>query len=501
MPILGSFGAALRHVVIAIAPRRARPRRHAESAVQQLERRRLLSAGDLDLTFGDGGIVATDFGGENDQARAVLVQSSGKILVAGRAGGIDSDFLLARYEANGSLDAGFGGGDGFMLTDFGDGSGARAMATQADGKIVLAGYVERRTDVAAGYWDFALARYRPDGTLDPTFGGGDGIVVTDIVGGYDQAYSLAIQNDGKIVVAGSTFDMGPNAYPNDWNIVLARYNSDGSLDATFGGGDGLVITDFGTHGFEEAYSVAVQTDGRIVVAATWTNVLRYEADGDLDTTFGGGDGRVTIDFGGGGQATTTLALESYNRIVVAGSTYDSATGKTRFGLARLRADGSTDASFGGGDGIVTTDFQGLGGYAEAVTIQADGAILVAGVVSLSSQDTNFAIARYNIAGRLDRGFGGGDGIVTTDFGGNSDHARALAIQQDGKIVVAGAAGYFAGGLDAGLARYEGTGSGRPARTRVRPSRHAVRDLRPDMLRSLLHGVGGRARRGTPLSHK
>src|SRR6266536_6168109 len=151
--------------------------------------------GALDPSFGTGGQVTTDFGGF-DSAQAVAVQSDGKILAAGSSGG--GDFALARYNADGTLDSTFGSG-GKLTTDFGGFDVALGVALQADGKIVAVGG-------GGSGSDFALARYNADGSLDASFGSG-GMVTTDF-GGFEAATAVAIQGDGKIVVTGSTFSGG-----------------------------------------------------------------------------------------------------------------------------------------------------------------------------------------------------------------------------------------------------------------------------------------------------
>jgi uncharacterized delta-60 repeat protein len=171
----------------------------------------------------------------------VAIQSNGKIVVAGYAGG---DFALARYNPNGSLDPTFSG-DGKQMTDFGRFDGANGMAIQPDGRIVAAGF--------ALNGDFGLARYKPNGALDLTFSG-DGKQTTDFGGGSDGASGVALQGDGKIVAVG-------RGGPGD-DFALARYNPNGALDPTFSG-DGMQTTDFGASG-DGALGVALQGDGKIV---------------------------------------------------------------------------------------------------------------------------------------------------------------------------------------------------------------------------------------------
>jgi uncharacterized delta-60 repeat protein/CSLREA domain-containing protein len=338
--------------------------------------------------------------------------------------------------------------DGRVTTDFGGSDYGRAVAIQPDGKIVVAGY-------ASG--DFALLRYNVDGSPDPTFGSG-GKVTTDVAGSADKGYAVAIQPDGKIVVAGFSYVSG------DYDFAVARYHgSDGSLDDTFGSG-GTVTTDFDDHG-DYGYGLAIQPDGKIVVVGFGYvdsqydfAMARYDTYGNLDDTFGS-DGKVTTDFGLS-EWGSAVAIQPDGKIVVAGLT--DLDGDDDFAVARYQGnDGSLDDAFGSG-GKVTTDFAGDDDTAYAVTIQPDGKIVVAGESNVSGNN-DFAVARYNGEdGSLDAAFDGdsgmpgypGNGKVTTDFGGDDDTGNGVTIQPDGKIVAAGYA-MLSGTSDFALARYNG----------------------------------------------
>ena len=246
----------------------------------------------LDATFGAGGKVATVLG--KGQGEAIAIQPDGSIVVAGRALGESSfDFAVLRYLANGSLDTSFGSG-GVATVDLAAGSDDEAfgVALQADGKIVVVG----KTRVGGGTDDFGVARWHPDGTLDDTFGTA-GVTTTDIAGGHDGAQGVAIQADGAIVAAGNAGN-GPD---NDFGVV--RYLPDGTLDAGFGSG-GKVTTTIG--GMTDlAQAIALTADGAIVVvgrvapdggSASDFGLVRYLADGTPDPAFGDG-GIVRTDFG------------------------------------------------------------------------------------------------------------------------------------------------------------------------------------------------------------
>jgi uncharacterized delta-60 repeat protein len=399
------------------------------------------------MAFGYGK-VTTVFGAE-DRGYSVTVQSDGKILVAGYTSGVGSyDFALARYNSNGSLDASFDG-DGKVTTDFGADETGKSVTVQSDGKILVAGYSYSYIDSNSNL-NFALARYNSNGSLDTSFDG-DGKVTTDF-GALDSVTIVTFQSDGKILVAGHT-NLG-----GSYNFALARYNTDGNLDASFDG-DGKVTTDFGAD--ETGKSVTVQSDGKILVAGH-TNLggsynfalARYNSDGSLDASFDG-DGKVTTDFvvSAVGYSVT---FQSDGKILVAG--YTDLGVSSNFVLARYNTDGSLDASFDG-DGKVTTDF-GAYDLGHSVTVQSDGKILVAGssIIYGIKYSSNFALARYNTDGSLDTSFDG-DGKVTTNFGGNGD-GYSVTLQSDGKILVAGytslsgSANFF----HFALARYNSDGS-------------------------------------------
>ena len=288
------------------------------------------SDGSLDTTFGTGGTVTTGFGQVSAQAYAAAVQPDGKIVLAGYAnlnGG--ESFALARYNSNGTLDAGFGTG-GKVTTDFSSVSVAFAysVAIQQDGKIVAAG--ESRI---SGQRDFALARYNSNGTPDTGFGTA-GKVNTDFAGFDDLANVVTIQPDGKIVAAGAA--ASTSAASVSFDFGLARYNSNGTLDASFGRG-GKTTTDFA--GFADNPSaIALQGDGKIIVAGQASaNVAgdfalaRYNTDGTLDGTFGTG-GKAMTDFAGGDDRPTTVALQADGKIIAAGVA--EINGNTQLALAR-----------------------------------------------------------------------------------------------------------------------------------------------------------------------
>jgi uncharacterized delta-60 repeat protein len=353
--------------------------------------------GTLDNTFGNRGKVRTDFPGLAAVPSSVVIQPDGKIVVAGGAFPLFTfagDFKVVRYNPNGSLDTSFGDG-GIVTTIFPAGSYAFDVALQSDGKIIAAGtfFVDFNPGESSDT-DFALARYNPDGTPDATFGNG-GQVTTDFVGFEDDAFSVLIQPDGKIVAVGSAND--PATF---YDFAAARYLSNGTIDTTFGVA-GKVRTDFGDQNFDRARSAALQLDGRIVAAGFAIShgggvqnfaVARYTSNGVLDTTFSR-DGEAQIDFGNCCQSATKVLLQSDGKIIVVGGS-NGESSEDDFLLARLSPRGSLDNTFGVG-GEVRTSFGDLNGGANGAALQSDGKIVAVGFqATFSNQFANFALARY-----------------------------------------------------------------------------------------------------------
>ncbi len=418
------------------------------------------AGGDLDPSFGTGGKVVTDFDAFQDEAWAVAVQPDGKVVAGGftTTATTHRDFALARYQPDGTPDPSFGaaGRVTFDFSGVGDNDWISSVALQPDGKIIAAG----STDVGLNS-GFAVARFQPDGTLDPGFGVG-GKVTSIVEGTSSRANAMAVQADGKIVVVGSSFNPGDGSV----DFALARYLPDGTLDPSFGVGGMQAVDTFGDSEVFDA--VALQGDGKIVATGrTCTNLpscsftlIRFLPDGNLDLGFGtGGQGGGFVitgfdgddNFGNDNDDARAVAIQPDGKIVAAGN---AAGLGNAFALARYLPDGRLDRRFGN-RGTVTIVVNG-GGNANALVIQADGKLVVGGVTGIpgTGSSLDFTLLRLTPTGRLDRRFGV-DGAVFTDFGGgagfNNDIVRALAIQADGKLVAAGS-----GGGDQGffaLARY------------------------------------------------
>ncbi len=361
-------------------------------------------------------------------------------IVVAGSGEFGYSIALARYHANGSLDNSFGNG-GRVVTFVRGRSSASGIAIQADGKIVIAGFSGSSSSVGS----FVVVRYENNGSLDTSFDG-DGKVIIDM-GNFNSASDIVIQPDGKIVVVGRSGVIGTGNYA----FAVARLNSDGSLDASFDG-DGRVITSLGSYSFGAA-AVALQTDGKIIAAgnsgSTYSTadfaLVRYNADGSLDASFDG-DGKVITAVSSSFDGAYAVAVQTDGKIVAAGSSQ-----RIMMAVVRYNINGSLDTSFDG-DGIVLTP--GIDdAYASSVVIQSNGKIVAAGAFY-----PNFALVRYNPNGSLDTSFGG-DGIVTTNFdepGFPGDGGvGGLAIQPDGKIIAAGSWGSILEFSFFAVARYIG----------------------------------------------
>ncbi len=385
------------------------------------------TSGGMDPSFSGDGKVETLVSGAS--GGAVALQTDGKIVVAGSTDlGASVDFALLRYDASGTLDPSFGAG-GIVTTGFGTNSTDEGLdlAVQADGKVVVVG----RTAAVAFDFDFAVARYKTDGSLDSTFGS-NGKLVTDFGPGQAIARAVALLPDGRILVVG---DVGSD-------FALARYLTNGSPDPTFGT-DGKATVD--VTGGDIGHGVALLGDGRFIVvggAATGIEkdfgVVRFAENGAIDSTFGT-NGLATTNLGGVDEAFDVV-IEPNGRIVAAGS-IDGPGGAqgVDFALARYNSDGSPDLTFGSG-GKTTTNFTAGRDRGAALVRQADGKLVVAGLTTSGSfAFNNFALARYLTDGRLDTSFGVG-GTLAIDINGGHSAAAGLAIQADGKIVAAGTGG-------------------------------------------------------------
>lgn len=401
--------------------------------------------GSPDASFGAGGIVIQAIGPGDEFASALAIQPDGRLVAAGHTD--TGGFALLRLLANGSPDPSFGSG-GIVVTDFGVGPAngeARALILQPDGRLLAAGM---RYSGLPGDSDVALARYLPDGSLDASFGSG-GKVVTSVDGRAYDAYALALRPDGRILAAGMTQEI----HASSWCFFLARYLSDGVLDAAFGSGG--LVADPATGAIPLFGSVAIQDDGKILAAGGFQAepkaglaVTRLLPDGRRDPAFGTrGVAPIPIS---GTNHPAIFALRADHRIVVASGVFDSV--QSRWGVAfhRLLADGSPDPAFGV-DGVQTVDAGATSITPRALAIDAAERNIVAGV--LNGPTESIVLIATTPAGLPDPAFGTG-GVVTTAVGLSGGGAYAVAVQPDQRIVAAGYA------MDTGVmvARYLANGA-------------------------------------------
>jgi uncharacterized delta-60 repeat protein len=384
-----------------------------------------------EFAWGGPGSVSTQLGPQKDNAYSVALQPDGKIVAAGASfNGRDTDLMVARYRPNGSLDITFGeGGVAIFDSKLGDDK-AYAVAIQNDGRIVVAGSLYNGKNQT-----FAILRFLSDGTLDPNFGR-NGVTTTNFGKGDSAGYSIGLQADGKIVAAGYASN------GNDLDFAVIRLESNGLFDFSFGR-NGRVMTGLGDAdnrgGDEHGYSVLLQGDGRIIVSGysqvddtSVIATIRYLPTGQVDRTFGI-EGTTVTSIGKGLDKAYTAYLQRDGDILVAGST-QMPDNTQRFVVVRYLPNGIPDANFGE-NGVVTTLFGKGKDSVYALEVQPDGKIVAAGSY-FDGLDTNLGLARYLPTGELDSTFGeGGKSLSHIDW--KYSTAYGMAIQPDGRIVVGG----------------------------------------------------------------
>jgi len=398
------------------------------------------------LNLGEAGRIITDFEGYNDFGKSIIVDSYGDIIVAGYAyNGSNYDFAVAKYNSNGSLDTSFSG-DGKVMSDITSNYDRGYSAiTDSSGRIIVAGVVGNDYN-----YNFAIIRYNSDGSVDSSFSQDSGQISTNYGDVSYDGYSMALDNEGRIVVAGYAHTSLVSSF------AITRYSSDGSIDTSFGE-NGNITTDI-TTGSESGQSVLIDSSNHIIVAGYAYNgvnydfaITRYNNDGGLDTSFGN-NGKVITDLTNNNERGYSVVMDSSNHIVVAGYAYNGVNND--FAIARYNSDGSLDTSFGN-NGKVTTDFSAGSDNGQSVLIDGNGDIVVAGYV-LNGSYYDFAIARYNSDGSLDTSFGN-NGKVTTDFVQNHDYGSSITMDSSGNILVAG---YVSNGsdYDFAVAKYNSNGT-------------------------------------------
>jgi uncharacterized delta-60 repeat protein len=344
---------------------------------------RFNSDGTLDINFGSSGKVIQPIGSDHDYGYSLAIQSDGKILLGGYCQGVSNyDFCIARFDSNGTLDNSFGT-NGKVIQPIGSSSDfGNSLAIQSDGKILLGGYCQ-----GVSNYDFCIAHFNSNGTLDNSFGT-NGKVIQPIGSSYDFGNSLAIQPDGKILLGGYCSN-GSNE-----DFCIARFNFDGTLDINFGS-SGKVIQPIGSSD-DWGRSLAIQSDGKILLGGNCSNgsndyyfcIARFNSNGSPDNSFGS-SGKVIqpigiYDYG------RSLAIQSDGKILLGGGCYYGSN--YDFCIARFNSNGSPDNSFGSSGKVI----QPIGladDYGQSLAIQSDGKILLGGYC-YNGSNPDFCIARF-----------------------------------------------------------------------------------------------------------
>lgn len=410
-------------------------------------------SGKIDSSFGISGSIHTDFFANNDQAKALVIQADGKILLGGYVTTIkNEDFAAVRYKKNGAIDSSFGNFGKIVIQVDTQSDNVSDILLQSDGKILLTGYAQ----VGYGAEDFAVVRCNTDGSLDNSFGK-NGKITTPIGVGLDISYCSVLQPDGKIVLAGY---MGNG---NGGDVAIVRYNSNGSLDNSFNS-TGIVTTDFS--GYKDcAFDVALQKDGKIVIAGVSTIgikdvylIARYNANGRVDSSFGT-NGFVRTAIGSVADYGQSLLVLPDGKIVVGGSTNYPSSQPNLFHaegvLIRYNSNGTVDNSFGILGKVAIRYREGLN-YVRNMALQPDGKIVLVGTTDSLIGTIESAMARLNTNGTLDTTFGIKGKVITSVYDGSIPSSLTggtdIKLQTDAKILVSGFV-LYPNGTDFALIRY------------------------------------------------
>ena len=406
------------------------------------------SAGTLDSSFGNSGLVvnAGEFAGSGfAMGTSITTDVMGRILVAGASydGSFTSDMTVWRYDTDGQLDTLFGN-YGIVVNDGAaggyDNDAGLSITTDLLGRILVAGWSSNGSDD-----DMVIWRYDANGALDTSFGS-SGVVVSDGAAGgsnsNDSANSITTDSDGKILVAGWSSN------GSDDDMVIWRYESSGQLDTAFGG-SGIVVHDSaaGGNGNDNGSSITINSKGRILVTGYSSNgsdndmvIWEYNSDGTLNSSFGTG-GVVVSDNaagGGGNDMGKSITTDSQRSILVTGASFNGSD--FDMVLWRFNPDGTPDSTFGNNGIVVVNNAAGGNGddYGSSVIIDSQGRILVAGA-SFNGSDLDMVLWRFNPDGTLDGTFGN-NGVVIEDgaTGANSqDLGYSISTDSQGRILVTG----------------------------------------------------------------
>jgi uncharacterized delta-60 repeat protein len=417
----------------------------------------LAAIGNLDRRFADGG-KAIAFVNGAEKAMDATVQPDGKILVVGgaAANGATFDFCVLRYNADGTPDQTFGEAGKKLVSVSQTSDVAYAVALQSDGKILVGGYAQQPNQ----YTDFAVIRLLPNGSLDQTFGAA-GMKVFSPSDTTDIVYALATQTLGGV----ERIIVGGGAGTANVKFCVARLNPDGQLDATFGdGGSGMKLAAAGSTA-DSMQDLTVDEQARIV-AAGFSRIdfgangyrddfaaMRFLPNGQLDAAFDG-DGKLTTPMGGSAQARSIVAqrIGGATKYTLGGITHRG--GFNDFALLRLNENGLLDSSFNA-TGKAFVDFKGQEDQIQELLAQPDGKIIGVGHIIFGS-NRDYALARLNVDGSLDKTFGS-CGRITTDLRSTTDIAYGAALQPDGKIIAVGESVNGSTGADFTTVRYTAGG--------------------------------------------
>ncbi len=384
----------------------------------------------------DSGMV-THAGSGDDYGNDIVVDAAGNTYVAGRS---NDNFIVRKYDANGDLDLSWGDSDSGVVTyDGGNVDTANGITIDSSGNIYVAGRSNNGSD-----WDFLARKYDANGDLDTTWGDGDsGMVFYDSGTGDDKAFAITLDSAGNIYVAGE----GHNG--TDEDLIVRKYDANGDLDLTWGDGDSGMVSHDGTSGNDAAKSITIDASNNIYVGGYQDNgsfkdliVRKYDANGDLTADWGDGDsGMVTFD-GGGSDTANGITVDASNSIYVAANKGDGAVGD--FMVRKYDANGDLDLTWGDGDSGIVTHDAGSDDAADSITIDSSNNIYVAGALDNGS-DRDFVVRKYDANGDLATDWGDADsGMVTYDGGNGDDKASGITLDSAGNIY---ATGYVDNGTD------------------------------------------------------
>jgi uncharacterized delta-60 repeat protein len=411
-------------------------------------------AGTLDKSFGKNGYTISNFR-EKNIANAQVIDSNNCTIVTGET---DNSLYLAKYTSTGILDTTFGFGKGYVIGEYytEKSSEGSALLLDISGNIFVTGFGVDSND----FRRLLLAKYKSNGQLDISFGGGKGWIV-DIIGNSNNTLgtSIALDSNGKIVITGGAYDERGSSRP-----FVARYNVDGSLDTTFGEnstGYNVVTT---TGGSISGRSIIIDDNtGKITISSVnsvvieFTYIIRFTDSGLLDTSFGKGIGYIDITdiIQDGTDLGKNMILDKNNNLLITGAFFTDLD--FNLNLARFKNDGRLDTTFGENGGYTITSIPNyLLSTGISLVIDSSNRIIVLGIVapSLEYKSANTLLVRYSGDGKLDKTFGGnGLGYSINSFGYNYSLGTSLALDINGLVVVSGDVGELLGTSSALIARF------------------------------------------------